>query len=154
MVGNRNKRKSLGIEPIVAAILLIVITVVAAVLLYMWFSGYLTATTTKVSSMATPEQFQVVAASLSVSKGLVAYVQNTGSVTITITGVYLLNATNGNLIGQIPISSVSITPGSTEPVTNSSNFASALGVKPGTSYELLFVTSSGTKYAITVVASS
>jgi len=59
-----------GIEPIVAAILLIVITVVAAVLLYMWFSGYLTATTGKVSSMSSPEEFQVVAVSLSASNGL------------------------------------------------------------------------------------
>ncbi|MFP3259186.1 MAG: archaellin/type IV pilin N-terminal domain-containing protein, partial [Caldivirga sp.] len=37
-----------GIEPIVAAILLIVITVVAAVLLYIWFNGYLSTTTSKV----------------------------------------------------------------------------------------------------------
>ncbi|GAB6947212.1 hypothetical protein JCM16161A_13420 [Vulcanisaeta sp. JCM 16161] len=154
MVQNRNSRKSLGIEPIVAAILLIVITVVAAVLLYMWFSGYLSATTSKVSSMATPEQFQVVAASLSISKGLNAYVQNTGSVTVTITGVYLLNATNGNLICQIPITATSISPGATVDITNSSNFASTCSVTPGTSYELLFVTSSGTKYAASVVASS
>ncbi len=153
MVQNRNKGKSLGIEPIVAAILLIVITVVAAVLLYMWFSGYLTATTSKVSSMATPEQFQVVA-SLSVSKGLTAYVQNTGSVTVTITGVYLINATNGNLICQVPITATSISPGSTVKITNSTNFASSCGVEPGTSYELLFVSSSGTKYAASVVASS
>lgn len=77
MAQNRNKRRSLGIEPIVAAILLIVITVIASVLLYMWFSGYLTATTGKVSSMTAPEQFQVVAASLSAKNGLTAYVQNT-----------------------------------------------------------------------------
>ena len=149
-------RKSLGIEPIVAAILLIVITVVAAVLLYMWLSGYVTATTGKVSSMAPPAQFQVVAVSLSVSKGLSAYVQNTGPVTITITGVYLLNATNNNLIGQILTNATSkpIPPGSTVYVVNTTKFASTLGVTPGITYELLFVTSSGTKYTITVVASS
>ena len=145
-------RKSLGIEPIVAAILLVVITVVAAVLLYMWFSGYLTATTGKVSSMATPEQFQVVAASLSASSGVTAYVQNTGTVTITLTGIYVLNATTGNLICANNTLSTTISPGATTEVT--ATLPTTCSISPGTTYELLFVTSTGTKYAISVVASS
>ncbi|WP_054857423.1 archaellin/type IV pilin N-terminal domain-containing protein [Vulcanisaeta sp. JCM 16159] len=157
MTRNRNNRKSVGIEPIVAAILLIVITVVAAVLLYMWFSGYLSATTSKVSSMATPEQFQVVAASLSATSGLTAYVQNTGSVTVTITGIYLLNSTNGGLICELVNSSgftpVQINPGTTREVTIAAPIAGC-SISSGTTYELLFVTSEGTKYTTSVVASS
>ncbi|WP_054853934.1 hypothetical protein [Vulcanisaeta distributa] len=156
MARNRNNRKSVGIEPIVAAILLIVITVVAAVLLYMWFSGYLSATTSKVSSMATPEQFQVVAASLSATSGLTAYVQNTGSVTVTITGIYLLNSTNGGLICELVNSTgftpVQISPGTTREVTITST--TGCSISSGTTYELLFVTSEGTKYTTSVVASS
>ena len=150
-------RKSLGIEPIVAAILLIVITVVAAVLLYMWFSGYLTATTTKVNSMATPEQFQVTAASLSASNGLTAYVQNTGTVSITIADIYILSSTTGNLLCNVTIPETTINPGSTVEITATSTSItcnSGVSIQPGTAYELLFVTSSGTKYATSVVASS
>ena len=151
---SRNRNAKRGIEPIVAAILLIVITVVAAVLLYMWFSGYLTATTGKVSSMASPEEFQVVAVSLSASKGLSAYVQNTGSTTITITGVYILNATSDSLICSVPISSTSIPPGSTADVTNSSNFfSSPCGLQVGQNYLVKFVTAEGTQYTVSVVAS-
>ncbi|MGC8542309.1 MAG: archaellin/type IV pilin N-terminal domain-containing protein [Vulcanisaeta sp.] len=152
MIQNRNNRKSLGIEPIVAAILLIVITVVAAVLLYMWFSGYLTATTTKVSSMATPEQFQVTAASLSASKGLTAYVQNTGTVPVTIADIYILSSPNGNLLCNITIPETTINPGSTVMITAS--LPSTCSISQGTAYDLLFVTSSGTKYTTSVVASS
>jgi len=151
---SRNRNAKRGIEPIVAAILLIVITVVAAVLLYMWFSGYLTATTAKVSSMASPEDFQVVAASLSASKGLSAYVQNTGSTTITITGVYILNATTNSLICSVPISSTSIPPGSTVDVTNSSDFFSGCGLSVGQSYLIKFVTTEGTQYTVSAIASS
>jgi len=151
---SRNRNAKRGIEPIVAAILLIVITVVAAVLLYMWFSGYLTATTGRVSSMSSPEEFQVVAVSLSASKGLSAYVQNTGSTTITITGVYILNATTNSLICSVPISSTSIPPGSTADVTNSSNFFSSCGLSVGQNYLIKFVTTEGTQYTVSVVASS
>jgi len=148
---NRNAKK--GIEPIVAAILLIVITVVAAVLLYMWFSGYLTTTTSSVSSMSSPEEFQVVAASLSKSSGLSAYVQNTGSTTITITGVYILNSTTTSLICSVPISSTSIPPGGTVKVTNSSSFFSSCGLSVGQNYLIKFVTAGGTQYTVSVVAS-
>jgi len=151
---SRNRNAKRGIEPIVAAILLIVITVVAAVLLYMWFSGYLTATTGRVSSMSSPEEFQVVAVSLSASKGLSAYVQNTGSTKITITGVYILNSTTNSLVCSVPISSTSISPGSTVDVTNSSNFFSSCGLSVGQSYLIKFVTTEGTQYTVSVVASS
>jgi len=57
VLGGRVRR---GIEPIVAAILLIVITVVAAVLLYIWFNGYLSSTTSKVSQISAPEELQIV----------------------------------------------------------------------------------------------
>jgi len=152
---NRNRNAKRGIEPIVAAILLIVITVVAAVLLYMWFSGYLTATTGRVSSMSSPEEFQVVAANLSKSSGLNAYVQNTGSTTIKITGVYILNATTNSLICSVSIGStpISIPPGSTAKVTNSTIFSSC-GLQVGRNYLIKFVTTEGTQYTVSVVASS
>ncbi|MGC8542591.1 MAG: archaellin/type IV pilin N-terminal domain-containing protein [Vulcanisaeta sp.] len=146
---SRNKK---GIEPIVAAILLIVITVAASVLLYMWFSGYLTATTSKVSSMATPEEFIVTAASLSATNGLTAYVENTGSVTITITGVYVLNATTGSLICYININPTAISPGQTVPIKGT--LPTGCAITPNDAYSLKFVTSKGTQYTTSVIAST
>ncbi|KUO81755.1 MAG: hypothetical protein AT718_06270 [Vulcanisaeta sp. JCHS_4] len=149
---SRNRNAKRGIEPIVAAILLIVITVVAAVLLYMWFSGYLTATTGKVSSMTSPEEFQVVAANLSKSSGLSAYVQNTGSTTITITGVYILNATTDSLIcGNTSLAAPPISPGQTTQITAT---FSGCTITSGRSYLVKFVTAEGTQYTVSVVASS
>ena len=148
---SRNRNAKRGIEPIVAAILLIVITVVAAVLLYMWFSGYLTATTGKVSSMASPEEFQVVAASLSATNGLNAYIQNTGSTTITITGVYILNPTTNSLICGNATLSQMIQPGQTAQIT--ATFPTSC-ITPDTSYLVKFVTAEGTQYTVSVVASS
>ncbi|WP_238377866.1 archaellin/type IV pilin N-terminal domain-containing protein [Caldivirga sp. MU80] len=156
---SRNRNAKRGIEPIVAAILLIVITVVAAVLLYMWFSGYLTATTGRVSSMSSPEEFQVVAVSLSATNGLNAYIQNTGSTTITITDVYILNSTT---VCNVTIPETMIPPGQTAPITSSVSNINELTpsgpiscvIVPGTSYLVKFVTAEGTQYAVSVVASS
>jgi len=148
---NRNRSAKRGIEPIVAAILLIVITVVAAVLLYMWFSGYLTATTGKVSSMSSPEEFQVVAINLSASK-LSAYVQNTGSTTITITGVYILDSTTNSLICGITLAPAQqISPGNTAKI--SITLPQGCAINQGTSYLVKFVTDKGTQYTVSVVAS-
>jgi hypothetical protein len=107
--------------------------------------------------MTSPEEFQVVAVSLSASKGLNAYVQNTGSTTITITGVYILSATTDSLICSVPIGStpISISPGSTVKVTNSTNFfSSPCGLAVGQNYLIKFVTTEGTQYTVSVVASS
>jgi hypothetical protein len=116
----------------------------------MWFSGYLTATTGRVSSMSSPEEFQVVAANLSKSSGLSAYVQNTGSTTITITGVYILNATTNSLICGNATLSQMIQPGQTTQIT--ATFPAGC-ISPDTSYLVKFVTAEGTQYTVSVVAS-
>jgi len=98
VLGGRVRR---GIEPIVAAILLIVITVVAAVLLYIWFNGYLSSTTSKVSQVSAPEELQIVNVALYPSGSpsyLIAYIQNVGSIPATINQAYVLNATTLNVV--------------------------------------------------------
>jgi hypothetical protein len=117
----------------------------------MWFSGYLTATTGRVSSMSSPEEFQVVAVSLSASNELNAYIQNTGSTTITITGVYILNATTNSLICGNATLSQMIQPGQTTQITAT---FSGCTITSGRSYLVKFVTAEGTQYTVSVVASS
>jgi len=87
-----------GIEAIVGAVLLIVITVVAAVLLYLWFTGYLTGTASKVPQINTVQQFIVTGASISSSGSVTAYVENTGNVPVTIVQANVLNPQNGQVV--------------------------------------------------------
>jgi len=137
-----------GIEPIVAAILLIVITVVATVLLYIWFNGYLSSTTSKVSQVSVPEELQIVNVTVLYSSGspsyLIAYIQNVGSIPATINQAYVLNVTTGNVICAISSSSMSynIPPSSPTASTSTTVPASGLTVPAGTTAELILSLSS------------
>jgi len=137
-----------GIEPIVAAILLIVITVVAAVLLYIWFNGYLSSTTSKVSQISAPEELQIVNVAVLYSSGspsyLIAYIQNVGSIPATINQAYVLNVTTGNVICAISSSSMSynIPPSSPTASTSTTVPASGLTIPSGTAAELILSLSS------------
>ncbi|KUO93860.1 MAG: hypothetical protein AT713_00905 [Caldivirga sp. JCHS_4] len=148
VLGGRVRR---GIEPIVAAILLIVITVVAAVLLYIWFNGYLSSTTSKVSQVSVPEELQIVNVAVLYPSGsppyLIAYIQNVGSIPATINQAYVLNATTLNVV-CVPSLSQSryYIPPSSPPSSPSSAGtpvpASGLTVPSGTAAELILSLSS------------
>jgi flagellin-like protein len=136
-----------GIEPIVAAILLIVITVVATVLLYIWFNGYLSSTTSKVSQVSVPEELQIVNVTVLYSSGspsyLIAYIQNVGSIPATINQAYVLNVTTGNVICAISSSSMSYNIPPSSPTASSTPVpASGLTIPSGTAAELILSLSS------------
>jgi flagellin-like protein len=133
-----------GIEPIVAAILLIVITVVAAVLLYIWFNGYLSSTTSKVSQVSVPEELQIINVALYPSGSpsyLIAYIQNVGSIPATINQAYVLNATTLNVV-CVPSLSYYYIPPSSPASTGTPVPASGLTVPSGTAAELILSLSS------------
>jgi flagellin-like protein len=142
VLGGRVRR---GIEPIVAAILLIVITVVAAVLLYIWFNGYLSTTTSKVNQISAPEELQIVNVALYPSASpysyLIAYIQNVGSIPATINQAYVLNATTLNVVCVPSLSSYYIPPSSPSS-TGTAVPASGLTVPSGTAAELILSLSS------------
>jgi len=141
VLGGRVRR---GIEPIVAAILLIVITVVAAVLLYIWFNGYLSSTTSKVSQISAPEELQIVNVALYPSGSpsyLIAYIQNVDSIPATINQAYVLNATTLNVV-CVPSLSYYYIPPSSPSSTGTAVPASGLTVPSGTAAELILSLSS------------
>jgi flagellin-like protein len=143
VLGGRVRR---GIEPIVAAILLIVITVVAAVLLYIWFNGYLSSTTSKVSQVSVPEELQIVNVAVVYSSSrspssIVAYIQNVGSIPATINQAYVLNATTLNVV-CVPSLSYYYIPPSSPSSTGPSVPVSGLTVPSGTAAELILSLSS------------
>jgi len=142
VLGGRVRR---GIEPIVAAILLIVITVVAAVLLYIWFNGYLSTTTSKVSQISAPEELQIVNVAVLYSSGspsyLIAYIQNVDSIPATINQAYVLNATTLNVVCVPSLLYYYIPPSSPSSIGTAVP-ASGLTVPSGTAVELILSLSS------------
>ena len=138
VLGGRVRR---GIEPIVAAILLIVVTVVAAVLLYIWFNGYLSSTTSKVSQVSVPEELQIVNVALYPSASpysyLIAYIQNVGPIPATIDQAYVLNATTLNVVCVPSLPYHYYIPPSSPSSTGTPVPASGLTVPSGTAAELI-----------------
>jgi len=130
----------------VAAILLIVITVVAAVLLYIWFNGYLSTTTSKVSQISAPEELQIVNVAVVYSSGsppsIVAYIQNVGSIPATINQAYVLNATTLNVVCVPSLPYHYYIPPSSPSSTGTPVPASGLTVPSGTAAELILSLSS------------
>jgi flagellin-like protein len=78
------KTKIRGIEPIVAAVLLIVVTVIGAVLVYLWFAGYVTKATSQVELMTASERLKIEAANLTSTGNGYLYVRNLGGVNVTL----------------------------------------------------------------------
>jgi FlaG/FlaF family flagellin (archaellin) len=71
------KTKTRGLEPIVAAVLLIVVAVIGAVLVYLWFAGYVTKATSQAEQMAASEKLKIEAANLTSTDGYL-FIRNLG----------------------------------------------------------------------------
>jgi archaeal flagellin N-terminal-like domain len=140
----RNKRKA--VSPIIATLILIVITVAAGVVIYYFVSGYLSASTASVASQQA-NQLSIISASWigGSSKTLSFSIQNSGTVSVTFTislvAVYNVNtgAQVANSTSISPSPSFTLSPGQAESFTASLNAA----LSPGT-YKLVVVTSVAT----------
>jgi len=82
-----------GIEAIVAAVLLIIIAVVGAALLYMWFSGYLTKSTSRAEEFRYSDMVKIDSVEYSnvSTQPMNVTVRNVGDVKIVIDSVYVLD---------------------------------------------------------------
>jgi FlaG/FlaF family flagellin (archaellin) len=99
------KPKTRGIEPIIAAVLLIVVAVIGAVLVYLWFAGYITRATSQAEQISASEKLKIEAASLTTSGSVTLHIRNLGGDAARIVHIYILKA------GSItPVCSSSITP--------------------------------------------
>lgn len=155
------KTKTRGLEPIVAAVLLIVVAVIGAVLVYLWFAGYVTKATSQAEQMAASEKLKIEAASLSSGASPTAslYVRNLGGDKVTIVTAYVFRPGTMNPI--CISSSINNTASATINVgqlaTVSIAFTNAAGascsISAGYDYVIKLVTSKGTELAVTVTAS-
>jgi Kef-type K+ transport system membrane component KefB len=146
------KTKTKGLEPIVAAVLLIVVAVIGAVLIYLWFAGYVTKTTSQAESMAASEKLKIEAASLTATTGeATLYIRNLGGDTVRLVHAYVLRPGSISPVCSQPIDpAATIDPGvmSTTTVT-----LSACTLNAGYDYVIKIVTQKGTEFAVTVTAS-
>ncbi|MEM2305726.1 MAG: archaellin/type IV pilin N-terminal domain-containing protein [Candidatus Methanomethylicia archaeon] len=130
---NYKKLNRKGVSPVIATLLLILIAVAAAVLVYMWVTGYVRTTATGGEEMA--ERIKIEAVSVS-SGSLTAYVRNVGDVTATINAIYVIDR-GGSILGSSTGLSSSVGVGSITTVTVSATLTR------GQHYTLRVVTKSG-----------
>jgi len=156
-------RKVKGIEPIVAAVLLIVLAVVGAVLLYLWFAGYVTKATSQAEQISATERLSIEAANLSSTTGVsYLYVRNLGGSNVTLATAYLLKP--GTVSPLCATSAITVYNGlSTASSTVSTLYPgqdqlvqisfSGCTITSGYSYVIKIVTQQGTQFSVTVTAS-
>jgi FlaG/FlaF family flagellin (archaellin) len=152
------KTKTRGLEPIVAAVLLIVVAVIGAVLVYLWFAGYVTKATSQAESMAASEKLKIEAASLKAGAGgaftAELYVRNLGGDTVKVVDAYVFKPGSTNVLCRA--SSVSANPDPIPPgqlSTITVDLPATCGITAGYDYVIKLVTQKGTEFAVTVTAS-
>jgi FlaG/FlaF family flagellin (archaellin) len=150
------KTKTRGLEPIVAAVLLIVVAVIGAVLVYLWFAGYVTKATSQAESMAASEKLKIEAASLTTGATPQAtlYVRNLGGDAVKVVDAYVFKPGSTNLLCKA--SSVTANPDPIQPgqlSTITVNLPTGCGITAGYDYVVKIVTQKGTEFAVTVTAS-
>ncbi|ABL88564.1 hypothetical protein Pisl_1405 [Pyrobaculum islandicum DSM 4184] len=137
-----------GLEPIVAVVLLIVVAVIGAVLVYLWFAGYVTKATSQAEQMATSEKLKIEAATLLTNGTATLYVRNLGGDKATIVTAYIMKP--GTLTPICTASlSTTIDPGTLTQVKATCTAT----LTAGSDYVIKIVTSKGTEFAVTVTAS-
>jgi len=149
-------QKVKGLEPIVAAVLLIVVAVIGAVLIYLWFAGYVTKTTSQAEQMAASEKLKIEAAALDASdRSATLYVRNLGGDVVTLVNAYILRPGTINPIcdpADLTTTPITINPGGL--ATVSITFGAGCTLSAGNDYVIKIVTQKGTEFAVTVTASS
>jgi len=112
-----------AISPVVATALLVLIAVVVSVLLYTWISGM-------VSTQPVGEEYlqaRLAIDAVSYSKGeLTIYVRNLGPIPVNLSTVYVINASNRNVIRMVSVPNIVVKPGTVATIT-----VTNLALKPG-----------------------
>ena len=146
------KTKTKGLEPIVAAVLLIVVAVIGAVLVYLWFAGYVTKATSQAEQMAASEKLKIEAASLSAStRAATLYIRNLGGDAVKVVQAYVFRPGSISALCTVPIVADPIQPGELSTITP--GLPAGCGITAGYDYVIKIVTQKGTEFAVTVTAS-
>jgi flagellin-like protein len=135
--------KRRGVSPVIATLLLIVIAVAAAVLTYIWVTGYMGTLQAQAGAQQVQEKIKIEGVKITDGKITNIYIRNIGDVKVNVTTVYLINVTTV-LAKDDPkqeIAPEGLADIDDNKLTNIKNIA----LKPGVTYTIKAVTSRGTE---------
>jgi hypothetical protein len=143
-------------------VLLIVVAVIGAVLVYLWFAGYVTKATSQAEQMAGSEKLKIEAANLTSTYGYL-FIRNLGGNNVTLSTIYILRP---DTVNSLCTNSTAIrihrgTSTTTDTVRtlfpgrlHLIRFTVPTGcVIVGNEYVIKVVTQRGTEFVVTVTAS-
>jgi flagellin-like protein len=139
MVKNTMRKRVLGrvdskaISPVIATVILVAITIVVALAFAFWASGL-------VASFQATERLEVRVLHVGPTN-VTIQIRNVGSNDVVITDITTLQ--QGTPVSDLITASFSLTPGET------TRISSAHGANPGTTFQVVVVTSSGNAYYAT-----
>jgi hypothetical protein len=137
-------------------VLLIVVAVIGAVLVYLWFAGYVTKATSQAESMVVSEKLKIEAASLTTGATPEAklYVRSLGGDAVKVVHAYILRPGSTSAICSKQLTTT-INAGEMSPVTFTLTTATDCtgSIEAGRDYVIKIVTQKGTEFAVTVTAS-
>jgi flagellin-like protein len=144
-----------GISPVIATIILVLISVVAGVLLWLWTSGFTSALPAQQQALYERIKIEGVLVAKGAKTNITAYVRNIGNVNVKISTVYILNP-DGTIVEVFSSDGITVTdsadniisPGNVAEVTVS---VTKEKYSPGYAYVIKVVTANGAEAAYTFV---
>jgi len=141
-----------GISPVIAVLLLIVIAVAAAILTYVWITGYVGTLQSQATAQQVQERLKIDGIKVDTSDEDVdlVYVRNIGDVQVKIAAVYLLDS-NGNIlaINGSTLADDTLDPGELVTVKDKNNdeitWNPPVTLESGKAYVIKIVTDRGTE---------
>ena len=138
-----------GISPVIAVLLLIVIAVAAAILVYVWLSGYMGTLQSQAGTQQVQERIKIEGVKISSNQIEAIYIRNIGDVSVTIDAIYLLDS-SGNIKGVktgigATILSASVYEATTADFGSSAGEVGGATLTAGNTYIIKVVTSRGTE---------
>jgi flagellin-like protein len=130
--------KKRGVSPVIATLLLIVIAVAAAVLAYIWITGYMGTLQAQAGAQQVQERIKIEGVKVDTGGQITIYIRNIGDVAVTIDSVYLLDSSGKVLTTGTP-PTTGISPGNAGTATASYN------IQSGYTYIVKVVTTRGTE---------
>jgi len=136
--------KTKGLEAIVAAVLIIIVAVIGAVLVYLWFSGYVTRATSQAELLSSAEQLKIEAVNVTMpNKWVYIFVRNVGDVPINVTSAYVLDSVKLIAVCTNTTARIIVQPGG----INITYVPSCPSLQSGVRYIAKVVTNRGTEAA-------
>ncbi|MEB3860191.1 MAG: hypothetical protein LRS43_03155 [Desulfurococcales archaeon] len=144
----------LGVQTLVAVILLTLVVATAAIAIYTWLSGVVSTSPTEAQTLK--ERIRIDAISYNTTDGINITVRNIGDVKVTISGAYILDPDTETLVAEIDEANVlpiDINPGETGLVWDADTVPGAGNkLQSGEVYLVKVVTASGIEARATFIA--